>query len=226
VRDSVRRLVGAVAIGAGLGLLVAAAVGWQDARQAPKAFGVTSAARTVGAGTPAPSTRPVPAGPSGVGTGTPGSSILPPAAAPPVTLTIPSQQVRAVVLPVANVGGILQVPDNPSQLGWWNASATVGAARGSVVIDGHVDSAVAGPGALFRLAELRAADRIVLGTATGLTRSYRVTGRRVYRKTSGLPSDIFDQLGAPRLVLISCGGPFDSAAGSYLDNVVVFAVPA
>jgi len=219
VRDSVRRLVGAVAIGAGLGLLVAAAVGWQDGRQAPKAFGVTSAARTVGAGTPAPSTRPAPAGPSGVG-------ILPPAAAPPVTLTIPSQQVRAVVLPVANVGGILQVPDDPAQLGWWNASAPVGAARGSVVIDGHVDSAVTGPGALFRLAELRAADRIVLGTATGLTRSYRVTGRRVYRKTAGLPSDIFDQLGAPRLVLISCGGPFDSAAGSYLDNVVVFAVPA
>jgi len=214
VRGSARRLVGAVAIGAGLGLLVAAVVGWQDNRQAPRAFGVTTvtgSAAAVGAGTPPPSSRATP---------------VPPAAGPPVTLTIPSQQVRAEVLPVANVGGILQVPDDPAQLGWWNASAPVGASRGSVVIDGHVDSAASGPGALFRLDELRASDRIVLGTATGRTRSYRVTGRRVYRKTAGLPSDIFDQLGAPRLVLISCGGPFDSAAGSYLDNVVVFAVPA
>lgn len=216
MRDSVRRLVGAVAIGAGLGLLVAAAVAWQDGRQAPGAFGVTSvadSARAVDVGTPAHSSRPAPPRPAV-------------AAEPPVTLTIPSQQVRAEVLPVANVGGVLRVPDDPAQVGWWNASAPVGGSRGSVVIDGHVDSATSGPGALFRLAELRTADRIVLGTAAGQTRSYLVTGRRVYRKSAGLPADIFDQLGAPRLVLISCGGPFDSAAGSYLDNIVVFAVPA
>jgi hypothetical protein len=147
-------------------------------------------------------------------------------AGPPVTLAIPSQQVRASVVPVANAGGVLQVPDDPAQVGWWNASAPAGSSHGSVVIDGHVDSAASGPGALFRLAGLRVSDWIVLSTATGVARSYAVIGRRVYRKAAGLPSDIFDQSGAPRLVLISCGGPFDDATGSYLDNVVVFAAPA
>jgi len=48
----------------------------------------------------------------------------------------------------------------------------------------------------------------------------------VYEKAGGLPADIFAQDGPARLVLISCGGPFDRTAGSYLDNIVVFAVPA
>ena len=29
-----------------------------------------------------------------------------------------------------------------------------------------------------------------------------------------------------RLVLVTCGGPFDQAAGHYRDNIVVTAVPA
>jgi Sortase domain len=212
VRDSVRRLAGAVSIGAGIGLLVAAVVAWQAGRPAPQSFGVSRVAGPPAGSTQLHPTRPVLPADTGAG--------------PPVTLTIPSQQVRASVLPVANVGGVLQVPDDPAQVGWWNASAPVGSSRGSVVIDGHVDSAVSGPGALFRLAELRTGDRIVLGTATGGARSYAVTGRRVYRKAAGLPPELFSSAGPPRLVLISCGGPFDRAAGSYLDNIVVFAAPA
>jgi hypothetical protein len=221
VPDTVRRFIAAVAIGAGSGLLVAAAVGWHAGRQAPEAFGVTSVAA---------SPRPVGSGPVGATAAGPSAPALPvppvAGAGAPVTLAIPSQQVRASVVPVVNAGGVLQVPDDPAQVGWWNASAPAGSSRGSVVMDGHVDSAVSGPGALFRLDGLRVSDRIVLTTATGVTRSYAVTGRRVYRKAAGLPSDIFDQSGPPRLVLISCGGPFDSAAGSYLDNIVVFAAPA
>ncbi len=32
--------------------------------------------------------------------------------------------------------------------------------------------------------------------------------------------------GRPRLVLVTCGGPFDRVAGHYRDNVVLTAVPA
>jgi hypothetical protein len=214
-----------VTVGAGIGLLVTAAVGWVHGRPDPGAFGVTSVAGSTAAGSTVPGSSAAgssaPASTHPASTGTSGAE-----AGAPVTLTIPSQQVRASVVPVVNAGGILQVPDDPSQVGWWSASAPVGSSRGSVVIDGHVDSATSGPGALFRLDGLRVSDRIVLGTATGAVRAYTVTGRRVYHKAGGLPADIFDQLGGPRLVLISCGGPFDSAAGSYLDNIVVFAAPA
>jgi hypothetical protein len=40
-----------------------------------------------------------------------------------------------------------------------------------------------------------------------------------------LPNDIHSLKGRERLVLVTCGGPFDEAGGHYLDNVVVTAVP-
>jgi hypothetical protein len=68
--------------------------------------------------------------------------------------------------------------------------------------------------------------QVIVTTATSDRRSYLVTGRRVYVKTAGLPPDLFAPNNAPRLILITCGGPFDRAEGSYLDNIVVFAAPA
>jgi hypothetical protein len=40
-----------------------------------------------------------------------------------------------------------------------------------------------------------------------------------------LPPSLFDTAGPPRLALVTCGGPFDSATGHYLDNIIVWAVP-
>jgi hypothetical protein len=61
-------------------------------------------------------------------------------------------------------------------------------------------------------------------TDTGRALTYRVVGRRVYSKQS-LPSEVFSTRGPPRLVLITCGGPFNTATHHYRDNVVVYAVP-
>lgn len=214
-----RRLAVAIVAGAGVGLLIAAVVDLRPERSVPAPFGttgVTAAAAPTrstaasSASVPAPVTRsPVPAPP-----------------AVPVSLNLPTLGVQASVLPVVNDHGTLGVPDDPAQVGWWSASALAGAATGTVVLDGHVDSATSGPGALFRLASLQANDPVMLSTGPGQLRRYTVTARRVYVKAGGLPADIFDQAGPARLVLISCGGPFDRTAGSYLDNIVVFAVPA
>ena len=54
---------------------------------------------------------------------------------------------------------------------------------------------------------------------------YRVAAVRTYPKQTGIPPDVFTRAGSPRLVLITCGGPFDSATGNYEDNVVLYAVP-
>jgi len=58
-----------------------------------------------------------------------------------------------------------------------------------------------------------------------LTCTYRVTSVRFYLK-SNLPTNIYSTTGAPRLVLVTCGGPFIESAGHYRDNVVLTAVPA
>ena len=121
--------------------------------------------------------------------------------------------------------GVLEVPEDPADVGWWAGGARPGDRSGTLVIDGHVDSATLGVGALGRLSDLRAGDRIMIGTSTGVTLAYRVTALRVLEKAPGLPASLFDRTGPARLVLISCGGPFDEAAKSYLDNIAVVALP-
>ena len=166
--------------------------------------------------------RPVPATPSTTTTAPvpQADSTLP---GEPIRLTIPTQQVQAAVVAVESVDGVLGVPDDVSQVGWWTGSALVGASTGTTVLDGHVDSAAAGPGALFRLRELRPGDPLRLETATRRI-GYTVIGRRIISKAGPLPADLFSATGPPRLVLISCGGPFDRVTRSYRDNIVIFAV--
>ena len=148
-----------------------------------------------------------------------------PALSPPVRLEIPALGVRAAVLPVHTSDGVLGVPEDPHQLGWWAEGAQIGSRAGAVTIDGHVDSAAAGEGALFQIGTLRGGQTILVTTASGRTLRYAVTARRTYPKSGGLPAELLGTDGPARLVLITCGGPFDRASRSYLDNVVVVAVP-
>lgn len=146
--------------------------------------------------------------------------------AAPARLRLPSQHVDAAVQLVSvGADGALSVPDNPRQLGWWIGSARPGGPSGTVVIDGHVDSAEHGPGALFRLREAQLGEEISVENASGTTTRYTVVARRRYAKTSLPAAEIFAQDTRPRLVLITCGGRFDPATHHYTDNVVVYAVP-
>jgi hypothetical protein len=173
-----------------------------------------------------PGTPPVAAASTGAATTTtraPTPQVTP---APPSTVAIPAIGVRAPVLAVHALDGVLGVPGDPRELGWWADGAAAGAATGTVVLDGHVDSAVSGEGALFDLTRLQVGDLVVVTTTPGRTVRFVVTARRRYVKADGLPPDLFRTDGPPRLVIITCGGPFDRSARSYLDNIVVFASPA
>jgi Sortase domain len=194
----------ALAAGAGLALLVTAAAGMAHNPRVPPDFGVISA----------PNGRALSTAPSRPDVGPP---VVP---EPPTALAIPALRVQATVVPVDSSSEILGVPADPAQVGWWNRSAPPGAASGSVVIDGHIDSAATGPGAFFQLADL-----LIITTTIGDRRNYAVTGRRTYLKANGLPPDLFATTGPPRLVLITCGGSFDHSTGSYSHNIVVFAAP-
>ena len=202
-------LASALAAGAGLALLVTAAAGMAHNPRVPPDFGVTSA----------PNGRPLSSTSSRPDVGPP--VVL----EPPTALAIPALRVQATVVPVDSSGEILGVPADPAQVGWWTGSAPPGAASGTVVIDGHIDSATTGPGAFYQLADLHIDDLLIITTTTGDRRNYAVTGRRTYLKANGLPLDLFATTGPPRLVLITCGGSFDRSTGSYSHNIVVFATP-
>jgi hypothetical protein len=153
------------------------------------------------------------------------SSVTQPAAGIPTGLDMPTLGVHADVRPVAITAGGLDVPTDPTDVGRWTGSVAAGSAAGATVIDGHVDSAELGVGALYRLTDLTVGDTVQLTVAGGGTVSYRVDERRSYDKAEGLPAAIFGTDGAPRLVLITCGGTFDKTTGSYESNVAVFANP-
>jgi hypothetical protein len=146
----------------------------------------------------------------------------------PRHLALPSLQVNAPIVPVGlQPGGDLTVPDDPHVLGWWQGGARPGSRQGSVVIDGHVDTAAHGPGALFSLRQLRPGDPVVLSTTHGSSHylHYLIVAVRSYPKAT-LPAEVFTSTGPPRVVIITCGGAFDPTTRQYADNIIAYALPA
>jgi Sortase domain len=200
-------LAGVVAALAGVGLLVAA----------PRPAADVGAVPAAPPAPPRPATAPAQPRPASSSAGASQA-----ATGPPVRLLIPALHVDARVLPAAvDPAGQLAIPADPRQTGWWTKGAAPGAATGTVVLAGHVDTAAAGPGALFGLRRAVPGIRVHLQTGRHWY-AYRVAARRSYPKTR-LPSAVFDQAVAPRLALITCGGSF--TGGHYEENVVVYAEP-
>jgi hypothetical protein len=144
----------------------------------------------------------------------------------PVRITIPSLGISA---PISSSAidlprGVLGIPTDIHRVGWWGDGSSPGNRRGAILIAGHRDSARAGAGAFFKLAAAQPGELIQLVTAGGSRFAYRVATIRSYPK-AGLPTTVYATDGPPRLVLVTCGGPFNTATGHYRDNIVVTAVP-
>jgi Sortase domain len=146
--------------------------------------------------------------------------------AAPVTVDIPAIGVHAPVVSVGVGGdGELEIPTDVRTLGWYRYGPAPGAAAGSVVVAGHVDSAGQGKGAFFRLGALRPGDRLTVTVHGGRTWHYRVVAREEWPKPVVPLDRIFSLTGAPRLTLVSCGGGFREDIRSYVDNIAVTTVP-
>lgn len=218
-------------VAAGVGLLMAA-VGTEavvlsqqpaTAHALPRDFGPVTPA-TSGSSTPAsptrPAGRPQPVAPPV----SPTQAAVTPSV--PVRVSIPSLHAAAPITPVSlNAANSLVVPHDPHVIGWWQASALAGSDLGTIVLDGHVDTAHEGLGTLFHLQDIDAGATITVSSANGHRYIYQVTARRVLSKSHGLPTDLFSPTAPGTLVVITCGGPFNRATQSYLDNIAVLARP-
>ena len=140
----------------------------------------------------------------------------------PVWLTIPAIGVKA---PIVNLGlnrnGTLQVPSSTTVVGWYTNSPRPGA-TGSAIIAGHVDSR-SGPGVFFWLRTVRPGERIYVRRADGTLAVFTVTAVQMYAKAHFPTATVYGPVPDAELRLITCGGTFDYARGSYLSNVVVYA---
>ena len=149
-----------------------------------------------------------------------------PAVSVPVRLQIPSVGINA---PLQAVGldsrGDMDVPEQVDVVGWYKFGPAPGAMTGSAVLSGHIDSAQQGLGAFSALVKVKSGDSITVTDASGRRWRYRVVGREAFDKKTVPLADLFSRSGAARLTLITCGGDFDASIRSYVDNIVVTAVP-
>jgi sortase (surface protein transpeptidase) len=158
--------------------------------------------------------------PSGAAVALPGPSATQPAALP-VTLTIPAIDVRTTLIKLGvTAQGTLQVPTSTAVAGWYTGSPRPGDV-GSSIIAGHIDSHL-GPGVFFRLRLLRRGNLVYVREAGGRLAVFRVTLVRMYPKNQFPTRAVYGPSPDAELRLITCGGVFDHATGSYLSNVVAY----
>jgi hypothetical protein len=146
-----------------------------------------------------------------------------PEVALPVRLRIPALHVTSSLLRLGKAkGGTIEVPQSPDIAGWYKDGPRPGQ-PGPAVIVGHVDSAATGPGIFFNLYRLKRGTAILVDRADGTKVTFRVTGVSRVPKTQ-FPTDlVYTPTLQPTLRLVTCGGSFDKAKGSYRDNVIVYA---
>jgi LPXTG-site transpeptidase (sortase) family protein len=156
---------------------------------------------------------------------TPPSAPAEPVAAP-VSISIPAIEVRSDLITVGlNPDGTLEVPQpgpDYDKAAWFRNSPRPGE-NGPAVIEGHVDSAANGPSVFYELGTLVPGDRVEVTREDGTAATFEVYDIRVVPKDDFPTLEVYGNTDGPELRLITCGGPFDSSAGSYVDNVVVFA---
>lgn len=214
-----------VPIGCILGLVMTLSVGGILWHTSPS-FGHSAKAQTRNVGSVPNSV----AEPATTTSGTPGTAPANSGALSPMRIDIPKLHASA---PITNVGTTpdleLDVPLNPHVVGWWSPGAKPGAKRGTAVFAGHINYAGV-TGTFSDIGKLGPGDKIMIHGKFDSTKeqndTFIVAAVRTYHKTSLPYQQIFDQDVAGRIALVTCGGPFDQATGNYLDNIVVYAVPA
>jgi sortase (surface protein transpeptidase) len=204
----------------GLAVAVGTPAAWQLTRE-PAAAGVPVAQALPAPSVPSPDT-------SAAAPAVPTRDAAPIAVAQvpaPLRLTVPVLGIDAPVEPVGvRSDGAMDLPADIGRVGWYRFGPAPGAA-GSAVLAGHVDDREQGLGVLAALRRAEVGTEVAVTDAAGSTTRWRVVAREVVTKQA-LPLDrVFGRDGPPRLVLVTCGGPFLPEYGSYRDNVVVVAEP-
>ncbi|HST85334.1 MAG TPA: class F sortase [Kineosporiaceae bacterium] len=143
----------------------------------------------------------------------------------PTSIRLPSGRLAPIQPASVHPDGVLDVPQNPDRIGWWTGGAQAGEPFGGIVLAGHVDSAGYGIGVLAEMINMRPGQNLKLADGTH-GQIYRVaTVRKLSKARLAAGTDLFDQRGKHRLVMITCGGPFDPETHRYRDNVVIVANP-
>jgi Sortase domain len=137
----------------------------------------------------------------------------------PVELLIPALDVhRAVERVGVNRAGVLNLPVNAWNAGWYTGGPVPGA-PGDAVIEGH--AGYPGQPMIFgRLVMLKPGDHIIVVLADG-TKELFLVGSITTVPVGSAPPGMAEPYGPPRLTLVTCTGHFDQNSYSYSRRLVL-----
>jgi hypothetical protein len=138
---------------------------------------------------------------------------------PPAQLLIPSLDVHRSVEGVgANRFGVMNLPVNAWNAGWYQGGPIPGA-PGDAVIEGHAGFPNQ-PMIFGKLSTLRTGDQVVVVLGDGSKRLFAVVSKASY-PIGKAPAGFGEPYGLPRLTLVTCSGDFDDTTKSYSRRTVV-----
>jgi hypothetical protein len=140
----------------------------------------------------------------------------------PTRVQIPTLRVNVALTGLGQqADGSMQVPTDAHTVGWYTKAPTPGS-LGPAVLAGHVNFH-GRPGTFARLSTLHTGDHVTVTRQDGTTATFAVTAVDRYAKNRFPSAAVYGPIDHAGLRLITCGGPFDSGSGHYLDNIVVYA---
>ena len=117
----------------------------------------------------------------------------------------------------------IEVPpvSEPLQASWYRLGPTPGAVGPAIVL-GHINGG--GEDGIFaRLHELRPGDQVQVKREDGKTAIFTVTKLEQVPKSNFPTQAVYGDTPDAQLKLITCGGAFNRAARSYVDNIIATA---
>jgi sortase A len=145
-------------------------------------------------------------------------------------LIIPKIGVDApMTMRVVGSDGIMQNPEGPLDVAWYDFSAIPGlggrpGVGGNTVISGHVDYHDYGPAVFWDLRELEPGDEITIHLRDGSEYNYSVQWNRAINPAGISWNDVVAATPQESVTMITCAGTFDSSTRSYDQRRVVWAV--
>ncbi len=150
-------------------------------------------------------------------------AIQPLPASEPTNIAIPAVNIDVSVIPVgqASNGAVQMPPITDWTAGWYKYSPTPGQVGPSIIV-GHVDN-YENIWVFWRLRYVQPGNDVYISRADGSTAHFKVNALMQYNQADFPTQTVYGNLSYPGLRIITCGGTFNSATGSYDQNTVVYA---
>jgi hypothetical protein len=142
----------------------------------------------------------------------------------PTSLTVAGTSISMTVVPVGvSAGAAMEIPEAFDHAGWYRFGPAPGAAAGTAVIAGHIDT-TSDQAPFSQLKTLAAGTLIRVGRQDAPALDYQVVSVELMAKDSFDGDSLFRRTGPHELKVVTCGGRWLDERMDYSDNVIVTAV--